>query len=118
MKSKPIYELAHIGINLGSESEAQKTASQLADLFGLEIKSGSKSYFAGAMFECIRIPFRGTNGHIGLRVSNMEQALADLKAKGVQLDIDGTAEYNARGELVNVYLHDEIGGFAVHLMKQ
>jgi 2-dehydro-3-deoxyphosphogluconate aldolase/(4S)-4-hydroxy-2-oxoglutarate aldolase len=118
MKNSPVYELAHIGINLGAEERAKETAELLAALFSLEVRKGSKSYFAGKMFECIRIPFRGSNGHIALRVSDLEQALRDLAEKNIGVDIDETTEYNDAGQIVNVYLHKEIGGFAIHLMQK
>lgn len=111
-------ELAHVGLTIGDEDQARKTADQLADLFGLQVRTGSKSYFAGGMFECVRIPFRGTKGHIALRVTDLAALLDDLKKKGVALDIDSTTEYDDQGNIVNVYLHDEIEGFSIHLMQK
>lgn len=82
MRKELTYELAHVGINL-DETSALETAGRLAELFQLETRKGGKSYFAGDMFECIRIPFRGTHGHIGLRVSDMQAAMADLEEQGL-----------------------------------
>ena len=117
MRKELTYELAHVGINL-DETGALETAGRLAELFQLETRKGGKSYFAGDMFECIRIPFRGTHGHIGLRVSDMQAAMADLEEQGVTFYLDETTEYDEQGQIVNVYLHGEFGGFAIHIMQK
>ena len=111
------FELAHIGLNCEEEETALQTAELLAELFHLPVRKGGKSYFAGTAFECIRIPFRGSHGHIALRVSDLSACMQELKAKGIEFSFDNTTEYNADGRIVNVYLKEEIAGFAIHLMQ-
>lgn len=111
-------ELAHIGLTIGDEVQAEQTAALLADLFGLPVRKGKKSYFAGNLFECVRIPFRGTKGHIALFVSDLAALLDVLQQRGIGIDIDETTEYDVCGRITNVYLHNEIAGFSIHLMQK
>lgn len=117
MQEKVNYELAHIGINLEQET-AKSTAELLAKLFQLNIREGKKSYFAGSMFECIRIPFRGQHGHIGIWASDLQAAIRDMESSGVSFCIDETTEYDEEGNISNIYLRDMFGGFAIHLMQK
>ena len=118
MKNGLEFELAHIGLNLENDENALAAAETFASLFGLDIRKGKKSYFSGKYFECIRIPFRGEKGHIALHVNDMERALKSFEERGIAVDIDESTEYDANGKIVNVYLHDPIGGFAIHLMQK
>ena len=45
------FELAHIGINCDSETEAEKTADAFDGLFGFTKKVGNSSVFAGTAVE-------------------------------------------------------------------
>lgn len=117
MKENITYELAHIGINLDQET-AKSTAELLAKLFQLDIREGKKSYFAGRMFECMRIPFRGQHGHIGIWVSDLQAAICNMESCGVTFCLDETTEYDENGNIANIYLNDTYGGFAIHLMQK
>lgn len=110
------FELAHLGFNLGSSEEANQTAHTLAVLFNLRIYQGKKSVFAGPCFECMKEPFLGTNGHIAMRTEDLDEAVRELTEKGFSFR-DETASYEENGALSNIYLREEIGGFAIHIMK-
>ncbi len=112
------YELAHVGVNAGDEKSALALAETLASMFDLQTKDAAKSVFAGGMFECMKLPSRGTKGHIGLFASDLNAALADLESKGVRLSYDDTLMRNPDGSIKNVYLRDEFGGFAIHIMQK
>ena len=111
------YKLAHIGINTNSPDEAAALAALLSDLFHLTPKHGTKSEFAGSLFECMKTPFLGKNGHIALKTPDLEAAVEELKAKGYSFN-ETTAAYAENGKLKNIYLNDEFGGFAIHLMQE
>lgn len=111
------FELAHVGINTSNPQEAADLAALLSDLFHLTPRHGNKSEFAGSLFECMKSPYLGKNGHIALRTENLEAALEELKAKGYAFRED-TAQYREDGKLKNIYLKDEFGGFAIHLMQK
>jgi 2-dehydro-3-deoxyphosphogluconate aldolase/(4S)-4-hydroxy-2-oxoglutarate aldolase len=60
--------------------------------------------------------FLGANGHIAVRTNKIEAAVAELEKHGFALDMT-TAKY--KGDRLNtVYLKDEFGGFAVHLLQK
>ena len=111
------FELAHVGINTGNPQEAADLAALLSDLFHLTPRHGNKSEFAGSLFECMKSPYLGKNGHIALRTENLENAVKELQAKGYAFNQD-TAAYTEDGKLKNIYLKDEFGGFAIHLMQK
>ena len=56
-------------------------------------------------------------GHIGLRTNYLERAVSYLENMGVEF-IEESKKYNAKGGLQVIYLKEEIGGFAVHLVQK
>ena len=116
--SGPSETADRFSIRQGEEVQAEQTAALLAGLFDLPVRKGKKSYFAGSLFECVRVPFRGTKGHIALFVSDLAALLESLQQRGIAVDIDETTEYDACGHITNIYLHDEIAGFSIHLMQK
>lgn len=108
------FSLAHIGINQKDAEEADRTACILAKL-GLPLKDGNSSIFAGSSFEVMKSPFRGTMGHLAIKCFNVERALAYLGRFGFQ-GVDETAK-EEKGRLKVIYLDKELGGFAVHLLR-
>ncbi len=111
------YTLAHVGINAADEEEALKTARMFELLFGLPVKVGNSSVFAGTAVEVMKKPYRGKHGHIAIATPDVAAAKAELKAKGFAFD-ESTAKHKADGTLNAIYLADEICGFAVHLVKR
>ena len=111
------YTLAHIGINTNSPGEAAELANLLCSMFNLTPKHGNKSEFAGSYFECMKMPFLGKNGHIGMYTADCEAAVKDLEARGYEVDMS-TAGYRPDGTLNAVYLKQEVGGFAVHIVRK
>lgn len=111
------FELEHIGINCNAPEEAQKLAEFLSMTFNLTPRMGNKSVFGGPYFECMKTPFLGKNGHIAMRTPNLDAAVAELTAKGFGFRME-TAAYNDDGTLKNIYLEQEFGGFAIHIMQK
>ena len=56
------FELAHIGINCDSETEAEKTADAFDGLFGFTKKVGNSSVFAGTAVEAMKSKGLGSIG--------------------------------------------------------
>lgn len=108
------FSFAHLGLNQENEAEAEATAGLLSKL-GFPLKSGSKSIFAGTPFEVMKLPFRGTKGHIGLKCYSVERALTYLGNFGFKA-VEETISMD-KGRIKVVYLDKEIGGFAVHLVR-
>ena len=62
-------------------------------------------------------PFYGTKGHIAIATNSADRAAYRLEKAGVKLNWD-SAGYNADGSLRVVYLQDEVGGFALHILQK
>ncbi|SDN54099.1 bifunctional 4-hydroxy-2-oxoglutarate aldolase/2-dehydro-3-deoxy-phosphogluconate aldolase [Acetanaerobacterium elongatum] len=111
------FELAHVGINPDAGAQADAIAALFAGTFGLEKKQGNSSTFAGTAVEVMHSPGFGAKGHIAFRTNSIERAVRYLKFKGVAFN-EGSAKYNAKGALAAIYLQEEFGGFAVHLVQK
>ncbi len=109
--------LMHVGINCADESDAESTAKAFAALLDIEYKPGRSSDFAGGAVECMKKPGRGKNGHIAVGAYNVERAIYHLSRRGAKFD-DSSIKTDAAGNITNIYLENEIGGFAVHIMKK
>ena len=103
------FTLAHVGINCANADEAAQTAKALCALFGLEYKVGNSSDFAGSMVECNKAPGRGAY--------NVDRAVYHLGLQGVRFD-ESSRKTDAKGNTKAIYLQDEVGGFAIHLVKR
>ena len=113
---KNTFTLTHIGINTPNPEEALKLAEFLSGMFNLTPRHGQKSEFAGALFECMKSPYLGKNGHIALSTPDLESAVEELREKGFSF-LEETAQYNDEGKLKNIYLDGEYAGFAIHILR-
>ena len=86
-------------------------AERLCALLNWNVKDGNKSTFAGAGFECMKVPFRGKNGHIAIATNNIKRARWHLERRGFTFD-DSSDSGKA------IYMNEEIGGFAFHLLQK
>ncbi|MCM1569741.1 MAG: bifunctional 4-hydroxy-2-oxoglutarate aldolase/2-dehydro-3-deoxy-phosphogluconate aldolase [Roseburia sp.] len=112
------FELAHVGINAENEEEAVKEANRLAFLFGMPAKEGNSSVFAGTAVEVMKEPYLGRCGHFAIRTNYMDRAVNYMKTVlGVSFR-EESAKRDAKGNLKAIYLAEEIGGFAVHLVQR
>lgn len=110
------YELAHVGVNTDGRASALEISGEWEKMFGFAAAEGNSSCFAGTEIEVMNRRYLGENGHIGIATRSMERAIDDMEKRGFSLDMD-TAKYS--GERIKaVYLKNEIGGFAVHLMQK
>ena len=111
------FELRHVGINAPDEDSADKTAGAFEAIFGMAKKTGASSIFAGTAVEVMKTPYLGANGHIAIGTNYIRRAVYHLERQGVVFD-EGTARNDEKGNLKAIYLKDEIGGFAVHLVQK
>ena len=82
--------------------------------FGFSVKEGNSSIFASNGVEVIKSMYLGKNGHIAIRTNSIALALPVLEKAGFAVDME-TAKM--KGDRINaVYLKNEIGNFAVHLL--
>lgn len=111
------FELRHIGINATAETEADQIAGSFEQLFGFTKNVGSSSIFAGTGIEVMKQPAFGQKGHIAIQTNYIDRAIFHLEAKGFTFNKD-SKKYNKNDKLVAIYLNEEIGGFAVHLVQK
>ncbi len=110
------FKVVHLGVNSANEAEADATANALCNAFGFARDERTKSVFAGSGVEVMKQNGRGAHGHVAIKTSNVDRAVYHLSRKGIKFDMD-TATYAPDGSMKFVYLKDEIGGFAYHLVK-
>lgn len=110
------FELAHIGINAQDAEEADGIATAFGSVFDMEKKTGNSSIFVDTILEVMKTPGYGAKGHIAIRTKSITRAVQYLEAKGVKMNHE-SAKTDAAGKLVAIYLQDEFGGFAVHLVQ-
>ena len=111
------FELAHIGINTQSSDEAKTVANTISDVFLQETTEYPGAYFSGNIAEVVKGSFLGEFGHICIDTIDMPRALAYFKRKGLEFNEDTWAK-DEKGNVINVYLKDSIGGFAFHVRKK
>ena len=111
------FAFIHLGINCESAEEAGGIADALFSVFGLPKKDGPKSVFAGSSIEIMKYRDKGTRGHIGIRTDDIERAVAWLSSRGVAFDFENSVGYRD-GKLNKIYIRQEIGGFAFHLLQK
>lgn len=111
------FSLRHIGVNCENEAEAEKVADTYDNLFGFAKKVGNSSIFAGVEIEAMKQIGRGAKGHIAIGTNSVARAKNYLETvKGAKFIEDSAVVKN--GKLTAIYLEDEIGGFAVHLVQK
>lgn len=111
------FSLAHIGLNMENSEEAESVANTFENIFGFKKAGNPNSVFAGSYIEAMRSPYLGKNGHIAIFTNYIERAVAYLERNGVKFNQE-SAKYNPAGKLGAIYLEQEIGGFAVHLVQK
>ncbi|MBU4200657.1 MAG: bifunctional 4-hydroxy-2-oxoglutarate aldolase/2-dehydro-3-deoxy-phosphogluconate aldolase [Verrucomicrobia bacterium] len=111
------FDLGHIGVNTADADASLGLTRQLSSMFNLALKEGNSSNFAGKVLEINKSQGLGAHGHIAIATNSIARAIAWLTRKGVAVDMN-SAKKDAGGSIVAVYLKDEFGGFAVHLLQK
>ena len=111
------FSLAHGGLNCSQEEAAQESARQLGAIFRLPVKDECSSVFVGSAVECMKTPGYGANGHIGFYTRSIPRALAYFARCGWTVQ-DGSAYRDENGQMVSVYLQQQVGGFAFHILQR
>lgn len=111
------FSLAHVGINNDNRDEEEAQSARLGEIFGFRTDKHSVSSFASSAIEVCGKRFPGTHGHIAIGTSNCERAIYYLEnSMGVEFD-EETAKIK-NGRIASIYLREEIGGFAFHLVEK
>lgn len=110
------FKFKHMAINQTSAEEADKNADTIENIFGFAKKTGNVSTFNATDIEIMHTQGRGTHGHVGIQTNDIERAVYHLERRGVKFD-RSTARFDANGKMTFIYLANEIGGFAFHLVR-
>jgi 2-dehydro-3-deoxyphosphogluconate aldolase/(4S)-4-hydroxy-2-oxoglutarate aldolase len=114
---KPIFTLAHVGINTEDTTKAKEVAALLCSIFDFDNKETEISVFAGSGVEVMKYKGFGAYGHIGFGTENVEEAVKYLEGKGIKFNHE-SAKYDEDKKLKLIYLEQEIGGFAIHIVRK
>lgn len=110
------FRLAHVGINC-PENQAAEAAGRFSLLLGLPADETPVSYFVGGEVEVMKSMGRGSMGHLAVSTTDVDRAERYLAAKGFGFD-GSTRKVDALGRTTFLYMKDELGGFAVHLVRR
>lgn len=110
------FEMAHVGINTDSGDESLSVANMFAGGFNFVVKPGNSSNFAGTSIEVNKGAGLGAKGHIAIRTNSIERAAYYLEKRGYT--INWSTRKGSEERPVAVYLKEEFGGFAVHLLQK
>ena len=111
------FELGHVGMNTPDADASLGVTRQLGAIFNMPVKEGNSSNFAGKGFEVNKSKGLGVHGHLAVATNSIARAIACLERKGVKID-PGSAKTDAAGNMVAVYLKDEVNGYAIHLLQK
>jgi 2-dehydro-3-deoxyphosphogluconate aldolase / (4S)-4-hydroxy-2-oxoglutarate aldolase len=109
------FELRHVGMNIATAEESLDVARELSTLMGVPVKEGNSSNFVGTQFEVMKKKYLGAHGHLAIGTNFIDRAIAHLERRGYRILQESKTEKN--GKLAAVYLEQEIGGFALHLLQ-
>ena len=110
------FEFAHIGINTADNDDAAAVSAQYGKAFGFPVKEGGSSIFASPGIEVVKGSYLGKNGHVAIRTNDIHRGIDYLEKNGFAIDME-TAKYKG-DTMIAVYLTNEIGDFAVHLLQK
>jgi 2-dehydro-3-deoxyphosphogluconate aldolase/(4S)-4-hydroxy-2-oxoglutarate aldolase len=109
-------EVAHVGINTEDEAAATAVADKFNKLFNFPIKNGNSAIFASSGVEVRKQMFLGKNGHIAIATNYMDRAIRYIEAMGGEFDYSTAVKKNDK--ITAIYLKEDFGGFAVHLVQR
>ena len=93
-----------------------KAADAFDGLFGFTKKVGNSSVFAGKAVEAMKSKGLGAKGHIAVATNSVVRAKNYLEMMGYKFN-EESAKFKG-DKMTAIYLADEIGGFAVHLVQK
>ena len=111
------FEVVHVGINTDDAGKAAESADRMNTLFGFARKDGNSSIFAGNGIELTKVKFPGANGHVAIGTNSVERAMYHLEQRGAKFDPDSVKK-DEKGRIKSVYLAEEFGGMAFHLVRK
>ncbi len=109
-------KIKHIGVN-EENGNGLELANAFAEFFGGKVRETSKGWFGSELVEVMsEAKKKGTHGHIAVQVNNVDRAKRYFESRGYAFD-EESATFDEKGNMKFIYFKDEIGGFAIHLVK-
>lgn len=106
-----------LGLNVVKFFPAEQIASLFSRLFDVPYLPNETAVFAGSLVECIKGPYLGVHGHIAIGTRNVDRAVYQLEKRGMAFD-ETSRKVDCEGHTTLIYLKEEIGGVALHLVKR
>ena len=116
MSSKVKFEFAHVGVNAQTPEEGARMKDFFTDVMGYDnYRETPVAFFTSDnKMELMKILGRGTIGHLGFFVEDMDAAIDYLEELGYEMDYE-TARYGEDKQIHFVFLKEEINGFRLHI---
>lgn len=111
------FKLSHIGISMDDEIQAEQVVDSFEKMFGFTKMVGMSSIFVGNAIEVMKDPYLGERGHIAIQTNYIDRAVYHLGQQGYTFN-ENSKKLDKKGQLVSVYLNQELGGFAIHLVQK
>lgn len=112
------FEIGHIGINACGAEDSREICMAFQAAFDFPYRPGAgSSDFSSSRLDIKKRSGRGTHGHLAVETNCLPCAVAEMRRRGIALD-ETSWTCNEKNEPMAVFLRDEIGGFAVHLMQK
>lgn len=117
MKYKDLnFQIKHVGVNSEDEKSAILFADFFKKYFNMSGSIGKDSIFIESTIEIMKNPGFGEHGHIAIGTDDIHKAKSHLESLGVEF-MEDSKKYNKNGEMILIYLKQEINGFAIHLLQ-
>ncbi len=110
------YQFAHMGIHVQDKEMADTLSAQFSKAFALPVFNLPAANMVTENMEVAFSTGLEEAGHIAIYAMPMEDAIEDLRSKGLEVDM-GTAKYNG-DTLMSVYLKEPFGTFPVHILNK
>ena len=76
------FELVHVGVNAPDADASMELCRMLDAAFGLGVRPGNSSNFAGSAVEVMKAPYLGASGHIAIGTNSVPRAVAEMEKRG------------------------------------
>ena len=111
------FDLAHVVINCENAEQADRDASKIESIFGLEKADAGTSIANADIIHFMKSKSYGKNGQIAISTNFLDRAVFYLKEAKKQF-IDESARFDNDEKLTSIYLDNIIGGFAIKLVRK
>lgn len=116
-EKKVKFEFGHVGINAQTPEEGVRMKDFFADVMGYDnFREIPASFFTSDnKMELMKKMGKGSMGHLGFFVEDMQEAIDYLESCGYPVDYD-TARYDEDGKSIRlIFIKEEINGFRIHV---